>query len=244
LRLEELRPLQLQKARDRAPVAYVPLGTIEWHERHLPLGNDALKAQGICLRAAQLTGGIVFPPLYWAVDRWAEKDGRRLRGKDYDAGYPLPGSMYQVDEDLFENLLRQMLKEIFAQEFRVVVLMTGHNARNQEAIVKSVAHDFNMEAGRRCVWGLSEYEPVADKYEFARDHAGKWETCLQMALNPALVDMSQLPQDLKVPLTATSGVDPRIDASRELGERILEDLAQAIAGEVRTMLAAAKPKER
>ena len=225
-------------------MAYVPLGTIEWHERHLPLGNDALKAHGICLRAAQLTGGIVFPPLYWGVDRWAEKDGRLLRGKDYNAGYPLPGSMYQVTEDTFEGLLRQMLKEIFAQDFRIAVLMTGHNARNQEAIVKSVAHDFNVECGRECVWGLSEYEPVADKYDFARDHAGKWETCLQMALNPSFVDMSQLPQDLNVPLTAASGVDPRLDASRELGEQILQDLVQAIGAKVNAMLAALPGKER
>ena len=41
-RLEFLRPRQFVALRDECPVLYVPLGTIEWHGRHMPLGNDAL----------------------------------------------------------------------------------------------------------------------------------------------------------------------------------------------------------
>jgi creatinine amidohydrolase/Fe(II)-dependent formamide hydrolase-like protein len=39
---------------------YVPFGLIEWHGRHLPLGNDALKAHGILVKAAERAGGVVY----------------------------------------------------------------------------------------------------------------------------------------------------------------------------------------
>lgn len=112
------------------------MGTIEWHERHLPLGNDGLNAHGLCVRVAERMGGVVLPPLYWGVDRWLEKDGNMLRGKDWNVGYALPGSMYQLEEPLFEQLLRQALKEIFAQRIEVVVLVAGHNARQVELLVE------------------------------------------------------------------------------------------------------------
>jgi len=63
-RYELLHPHELEEILRRAPVAYIPLGSLEWHGRHLPLGNDAIKAYEICLRAAERTEGVVFPPLY------------------------------------------------------------------------------------------------------------------------------------------------------------------------------------
>jgi len=44
VQMQFMRPAQLEKALREFPVAYVPFGLIEWHGRHLPLGNDALKA--------------------------------------------------------------------------------------------------------------------------------------------------------------------------------------------------------
>jgi hypothetical protein len=44
--MQFLRPGQLERALRAFPVVYVPFGLIEWHGRHLPLGNDALKAHG------------------------------------------------------------------------------------------------------------------------------------------------------------------------------------------------------
>ncbi|MGV8988719.1 MAG: creatininase family protein [Cypionkella sp.] len=38
---------------------YLPLGMIEWHCEHLPVGLDALTPHGLCLQAADQTGGLV-----------------------------------------------------------------------------------------------------------------------------------------------------------------------------------------
>ena len=44
---------QLEAAAKAFPVVYVPSGLIEWHGRHLPLGNDALKAHAFLVKVAQ-----------------------------------------------------------------------------------------------------------------------------------------------------------------------------------------------
>jgi creatinine amidohydrolase/Fe(II)-dependent formamide hydrolase-like protein len=43
----------------------VPFGLIEWHGRHLPLGNDAIKAHAILVKCAERFGGVVYPPVYF-----------------------------------------------------------------------------------------------------------------------------------------------------------------------------------
>ena len=66
IRYEEMLPAEFLDAMDRMPVCIVPLGLLEWHADHLPLGLDGLKAHGICLRIAEkLDGGVVLPPVYF-----------------------------------------------------------------------------------------------------------------------------------------------------------------------------------
>src|SRR5512147_2687925 len=65
VQMQFMRPAQLEKAIRNFPVVYVPFGLIEWHGRHLPLGNDALKAHAILVKAAEQCGGVVYPPVYF-----------------------------------------------------------------------------------------------------------------------------------------------------------------------------------
>ncbi|MFP4058158.1 MAG: creatininase family protein, partial [Candidatus Brocadiia bacterium] len=57
VQMQFLRPAQLEAALRRFPVVYVPFGLIEWHGRHLPLGNDAIKAHAFAVKAAEAYGG-------------------------------------------------------------------------------------------------------------------------------------------------------------------------------------------
>jgi len=49
---ERLRPAQAVARRKRCPLAYLPLGIIEWHGPHNPLGLDGLGVHELCVRAA------------------------------------------------------------------------------------------------------------------------------------------------------------------------------------------------
>ena len=65
---EEMLPHELEAALAEFPVAYVPVGSLEWHGRHLPLGNDSIKAHAMLVKVAEQFGGVVYPPLWFHAD--------------------------------------------------------------------------------------------------------------------------------------------------------------------------------
>jgi hypothetical protein len=52
VQMQFMRPGQLEAAMRAFPAVYVPFGLVEWHGRHLPLGNDAIKAHAFLVRTA------------------------------------------------------------------------------------------------------------------------------------------------------------------------------------------------
>ena len=69
-RYEELRPDELAELVQRTPVAFWPLGLIEHHGWHLPVGYDGLKAEQLCRRIATRTGGVILPVMWGGARRW------------------------------------------------------------------------------------------------------------------------------------------------------------------------------
>jgi creatinine amidohydrolase/Fe(II)-dependent formamide hydrolase-like protein len=62
----ELRPAEFKKRLQEKALAYLPLGTLEWHGEHLPLGADAIQSEAPMIEAARRFGGIVLPPIFLA----------------------------------------------------------------------------------------------------------------------------------------------------------------------------------
>jgi creatinine amidohydrolase len=67
---ELLRPDQLRKEQERCPLIFVPLGPLEYHGPHLPLGTDPINATLIASEACKKTGkGVVLPTLFFGTER-------------------------------------------------------------------------------------------------------------------------------------------------------------------------------
>lgn len=67
------------------------------------------------------------------------------------------------------------------------------------------------------------------------DHAAAFETSVLMALEPDLVDLSELDDDLsKENIGVVLGPDPRTHASREYGEQILGKFVQLVQEQIDT----------
>ncbi|MCL2664474.1 MAG: creatininase family protein, partial [Defluviitaleaceae bacterium] len=79
---EELTPNEFRARIVEMPVAYLPLGTLEWHGEHLPLGADGLQSRGFFSALAKKIGGIVLPMLFLGPDRQAEIGGKEYYGMD------------------------------------------------------------------------------------------------------------------------------------------------------------------
>src|SRR5580704_17416951 len=67
-RYEQLRPDALASIVQEVPVAYWPLGLLEHHGWHLPIGFDGLKADRLCQRLVERTGGVLLPIMWWGAN--------------------------------------------------------------------------------------------------------------------------------------------------------------------------------
>ena len=227
VRYERLRPAQIVEARKAAPVAYLPIGTIEWHGEHNPVGLDTLKIHALAVRCAQSTGGLVFPPLYYGEsreralmeanardrDRIAEKMG--LSAENFDTGYMQTSEMEQSLS--YQRLLVHILLEIRSLGFEVAVVAAGHYPLLDHARAAATVFHQLCTAPRMVTWAFSGYELVQDEgFDVCGDHAGKWETSLLMALDPGMQNLAPLGDGSIPPIGASNnGIQ---DASPEFGE--------------------------
>ncbi|MFH0757216.1 MAG: creatininase family protein [Bacteroidota bacterium] len=223
---EELTPTEFRERIAKAPVAYLPLGTIEWHGEHLPLGSDGLQSKGFFEMLARETGGIVYPMIFMGPDRKQVIDEKDYYGMDYSVReetshyfYPaqqLDGSSYWMAEEDFRVMLEAILKQISRAGFRVVV---AHGHGPSTNFVISHAEEWEEQFGLKILncWGYRDDEGMG----IMVDHAAMNETSLVMALYPDMVHMEYLPADTARWPLGVSGQDPRIHASAEKGEKIL-----------------------
>jgi len=215
---ERLLPAEFQRRFDALPVVFLPLGTVEWHGLHNALGLDALKAQALCLRAAdRAAGGIVHPPLYGGM-----------------GGLDKPATVVIEPEMAWENyLLRPWLErlcsEFHRQGFAAIFMLSGHYGHNQQIVVREVAARMT-ERLLIPVLGVPEYWLALDG-GYHGDHAGIGETSLMMYLHPELVAMDRIQAD------PDYGADEKIakGASVELGRKYAELIIDRLARLARSM---------
>jgi len=242
----ELTPTEFRQRMAKAPIAYLPLGTLEWHGEHLPLGADALQSHGFFLRLAEEVGGIVLPPLFLGPDKVKEVQGRTYIGMDHWTAAPgqervLEGSAYWVDDELFSAMLTACLTQLSRAGFRIVV---GHgHGPSTEAFARHSPR-WERTLGLRLFTCRRAEEEEKDGSGLMADHAAMNETSLTMALRPELVHMEYQPADLSLPLVAVWGKDPRGAASAREGERILRLLQVRMAALLRSALEQIAEKER
>ena len=128
---EELLPEEFVQRMQEMPVAYLPLGTLEWHGPHMPLGADGIQSKELFIRVAEKVGGVVLPILFMGPDRVFNDHEKSFYGMDINTEgalhtycvQQLKGSAYWMEKELFQDYLRS----IFAQLSRVGVrIVVGH----------------------------------------------------------------------------------------------------------------------
>lgn len=238
----ELTPQEFRDRLAAAPIAYLPLGTLEWHGEHLPIGSDGLQSYGFFTGLAREAGGIVLPMLFLGPDRKQEVDGQELYGMDtLGEGMPegkryknqqLAGSAYWVPEETFRTIIEATLKQLRRAGFKIVV---AHGHGPSTGFFRKHAADWKEKFGLETFvcWG-GEYDRQGMGIQV--DHAAMNETSLVMALRPELVQMERLPKDPNSWPVGVGGRDPRKFASAELGHKILKLQTERMAKILRQAL--------
>ena len=135
VRYHMLRPAQAVKRRRECPIAWLPIGNLEWHGVHNPLGTDTLQAEAIAVKCAE-HGGLAFPPLYYGESRLEAlmEANARDRGRIAEL-MELPSDNFTqalmpfspAEQALnYHRLLLHVLAELETLGFEVGVLVAGH----------------------------------------------------------------------------------------------------------------------
>jgi creatinine amidohydrolase len=257
VRMERLRPAEIVGEMRERPLVFLPVGPLEWHGPHLPLGTDPLIAHGMALRVAARVGGVVLPALFIGTER--ERSPELLKhlgfdGDEYIVGMDFPANILKslyYREEFFSLIVRETLDLLIQQGYRLIVILNGHGAANQLGTLDRLSAEFTARGPARVFYisAWTESDEGADS-----GHAGGGETSHVMALYPGLPDLSALPP-VDRPLRNvdwaivdadtfnghpapdfTTRDDPRAGASAERGEASLARAAAYIAGKVAAAL--------
>lgn len=195
--MQYLRPDEILREMRQTPVAYLPLGLLEWHGPHLPLGVDALNAETVCKLAADDSGGLVWPAQYFGTERERDPDLLDALGFERDAyivGMDFPANSLPspyASEEAFALIVREQFRMIAQMGFKVIIAVSGHGATNQLETLKRLAAEFNAAGQARVLVEMPFV--VDDSGVMAVGHASRIETAVMLAIAPETVNLDNLP---------------------------------------------------
>ena len=245
IRYQFLRPAQAIERREAFPVAYVPLGNLEWHGPQNPLGADALQAEGLALLAARKGGGIVFPPLYYGENRlqvlqeakeaYREEIAKEMRlNPDHFTPAFFPFDAAEQARS-YQSLLLHILAEVESLGFQIAVLVAGHYPLIDSARAAVLEYNLRVRHHRpdtgMLAWATMDVPLCEDQYPDCGDHGCRWETSHLMYLYPRCVDLDTLPEDPAEYIPGLGGPHPPQAATAEFGQKTLAYAAQKLVME-------------
>ena len=237
-------------------VVLIPVGALEQHGPHMPLGTDALLSHAVARGACDLVNakahGDVDPVKVAQPFVYGYKSQQKSGG-----GNHLPGTI-SLDAETLTSYARDITRGFFAQGVSSVVFVNGHYENYQflyEGVDLALRGLGIVQGSERSALLLSYWDYVDDA-TLAKvypdgfpgwdiEHGGVLETALMMRLYPSLVNESlmvdhpaaDLPRFDRLPVvpgrTPETGClsSPR-GASREKGEWLFCAAASAIAADL------------
>ncbi len=176
MQIEELTSEEFKNLRETIKSVIIPIGSIEAHGPHLPLGTDLFTIYEISKRLIKDVKIFLSPPIYFGLCRSTKN---------------LPGTITLRGETL-KILLLDLFESFYFQGLRNFIVLSGHAGGTHNAYLIDAAETF-----------LEKYEEarflVADIIKLLKDilkelgipeedsHAGEWETSLMLYLKNELV---------------------------------------------------------
>lgn len=245
MRYELMLPHQIRTAIDGNWPVVLPLGVLEYHGEHLPVGLDTLVVTKLLEALEPEMDLVLLPAFYYGAASYAVEGPERTGTLHVGAN-----TLYPFAQEMFTGLLRI--------GFRNIHFFVHHQTENFAAgMPTDLAFKFGarqaifayLEATRgEGWWGKGDMADYYDQHatgddpfnwikghplmtsdimaEYPFDHAGLGETSLLLALSPEAVQMQNLSRDLWYTASASA-------ATRELGDKgrnlIIDHLRDALS---------------
>jgi len=178
-KMEELSSPQFVTAVEKAGgVCVIPMGIIEKHGPHLPLGTDLFEAREIAFQAAETEYAVVFPPYF---------TGQILEARHQ------PGTIAYSTE-LMWKMLEETCLELSRNGLKKIILMNGHGGNTSFLQYFCQAQ---LDGQKDYVVVLFQPDPDEETQKAIRaikkttldGHAGEDETSMMYFINPSLVNV-------------------------------------------------------
>ncbi len=164
-------------------VAIIPVGAVEQHGPHAPLGTDTMICVEISRRIACNLGGIVIPPVWFGVS---------VEHMDFSG-------TITIDPETFCQLIINLVHSLAASGFCKIVVLNGHGTNEQyfatiqAAVIRSNhQNQFAEPLELECLsyWSklLPREKDLLGSMEWGF-HANAYETSIVAAIWPGLVKM-------------------------------------------------------
>ncbi|WP_271395541.1 creatininase [Neomicrococcus lactis] len=230
----------------------IPVGSLEQHGPHLPLGTDAMLSTKVAAGVAEKLGALVAPAFAYGY-----KSQQKSGGGNHLVGTTSLSAATVIAQT--KDLVTSYLKQGFQQ----IIFLNGHY-ENYQFLYEGMdlaLESFNKEQlGDRYTlllsyWDYVGEETLAQVYPngfpgWDIEHGGVLETALMLHLSPHSVDMSRapggpaavLPKFDRLPVVAArtpqSGCLSAPDgATAEKGKLLYDDAVSAIAADLALELA-------
>ncbi|MGE5439441.1 MAG: creatininase family protein [Bacteroidota bacterium] len=178
---EELTSPDFKKAVEKSEMTcIIPMGILEKHGPHLPLGTDMLDVREIVSRAAQKEYTIIFPQYYF--------------GQIFEAKHQ-PGTI-AYSSSLVWNILQETCDELSRNGIKKIILVSGHGGNTYFLRYFCQAQLEKRKDYAVILFTPSENPEVAEKVKKLRKttndgHAGETETSEMLVTNGSLVHLDQ-----------------------------------------------------
>lgn len=169
--------------RDRT-VVLLPLGSIEQHANHMPVGTDSMLAHAISLAASEKGGKAataVLPP------PWYGFSAHHMR---FAGTVTLPAAT-------IIDLAERIADSLVAHGFRRLIIVNGHGGNG--GVIDVMASELGYRYhGRARIAALTYFQLAREEIAALRKspvggmgHAGEFETAMMMHVRPDLVKMNR-----------------------------------------------------
>lgn len=185
LHLEQMTWLEVRAEIEAGTPIVLPVGAIEQHGPHLPLGTDGFIPQHIATETAARRRLIVAPPMFYGAYSRPRSGG----GRHFPGSVGLPGRV-------LEQVVRFVVEDFLRQGFRKVAILNGHfeNAWTLLEAAEQASEPYHQTSKVLLVNWWDQVGPddvqriFGDAFPgWATEHASIAETSMLEAFAPELV---------------------------------------------------------
>ena len=192
----------------RPTVVLLPVGSVEPHGPHLPLGTDTLISQAAASRASALLDergvrALIAPPVAYGVTEYA-------RGFAGAVSVP-PAVLTAYLGAVVGGLLHD-------ERVLHVCLVSNHLEPAHDAAVRA-AVDGNARASVASPLARRWARTLSDEFKRGECHAGRYETSIVLAHAPELVDAGRAAGLPEVPVSLSDNIKRGVDTFAAMGMR-------------------------